>query len=59
MCSVQFSICSMKCTGADAGAGSGVVCSVQRAMCSVQCLSEYKISAKSKFLVIDMKSLYQ
>ena len=41
--SVQCSMCSRKCTGADTSAGAGAgavavtVCSVQCAVCSVQC----------------------
>ena len=36
---VQWSICCMKCTDADTGAGScsGALCSVQCAVCSLQC----------------------
>ena len=42
MCSVQCSMCSMKCTGAHRGAGAGAstVCSVHCAVCSVQCTVE-------------------
>ena len=37
VCTVPCSICSMKCTGADSGAGtgSGAVCTVKCAVCSV------------------------
>ena len=39
VCSVEWSVCSMKCTGAgtSAYAGAGAVCSVHCAVCSVQC----------------------
>ena len=34
---MQYSMCSMKCTGADSGSGtgSGAVCTVQCAVCPV------------------------
>ena len=32
--SVKCTIFNIKCTGADAGAGTGAVCSVERAVCS-------------------------
>ena len=38
VCSVHFSMCIMKWTGADTGAiaGAGAVCSVHCAVCSLQ-----------------------
>ena len=63
---MQCSVFSMKCTGAGAGAGvyagSVSVCSVHCAVCSLHCAkppSGCRMSAKSTFLVIDVKSLYK
>ena len=60
------SVCSMKCTGAGAGAGvyagSVSVCSVHCAVCSLHCAtlsSGCRMYAKSTFLVIYVKSLYK
>ena len=36
LCSIQCSLCSMKCAGVGEGVGAGAVCSVQCAVCSVK-----------------------
>ena len=47
--SVQYSMCSMQCTGVGTGAGSGAgaVCSVQCVVSSVQCAAFTKTNSAS------------
>ena len=45
LCSIQFSMCSMKCTCSDSGAfaGAGAVSNVHCAVCRVQCAEELAV----------------
>ena len=60
-CSVQFSLCSMKCACADSGAfaGAGAVRYVHCAVCRVQCAAyqRWRLSSWNKMSQIKMLSL--
>ena len=59
-CSVRCSICSMKWTDADAGAGAGsfAVFSVQRAVLSVQCPARFIVMLLVSILCVLFVYIY-